>query len=203
MPDRDLVRKTKIEIFKAVLALDPKAPVVGELAESLLEDRQYEEALRVAREGITFHPDLLSCRVVLAESLEALGRTDEAREALESARRKADQVHRSLDRLAGLETRMAERPERGGADSDEPPVELPSPTLAELYLRQGDQEAAIRVLRQVLAKDPENLSARQKLEALTGEAEAAPEDDAGRIRFLAALERWLAASRARAADSTI
>ena len=199
MPDRDLVRKTKIEIFKAVLALDPRAPVAGELAEALLEDRQYQEALRVAREGITFHPDLLSCRVVLAEALEALDRGEEAREALESARRKADQVHHSLTRLADLESRMAGRPEEAQSGEEAAPVDLPSSTLAELYLRQGDKASAIRVLRQLLAKDPENLSVKERLAALTGEGAPPATGTGGGARMLAALERWLAASRARAA----
>ena len=199
MPDRDLVRKTKIEILKAVLELDPKAPVIGELAESLFEDGRYEEAVQASREGIAFHPDMLVCRVILAESLEALGQTEEAATAVESAQQKAGQVNQSLARLARLEAKLkGAAPAEPPAEDEAAPVDLPSATLAELYLRQGDKASAIRVFRQLLVRDPDNPSLKEKLQALTGGQEA-PGDAGGKKQLLNILERWLAASRARAA----
>lgn len=203
MPDKDIVRKTKIEILKAVLELDPKAPVVGELAESLFEDGRYEEAAQVCREGIAFHPDLLNCRVVLAESLEALGRMDEAAIAVESARKKAVQVNQSLARLARLETKLSRTGTDGDTREETPPVDLPSSTLAELYLRQGDKAAAVRVFRQILDRDPGNKIIKNKLDSLSGESDSPLEGPGGKRRLLSILERWLAAGRARTAESFI
>ena len=200
MPDRDIVRKTKIEILKAVLNLDPKAPVIGELSEALFEDGLYEETVQVCREGIAFHPDMLICRVVLAEALEALGRREEARIAIESARRKADQASNSLARLAGLEARLNASGSEGDAAEGSPPVDLPSTTLAELYLRQGDKQAAARVYRQLLAQDPGDTALKAKLDSISAAAPDAPSGSSkGKRILLSALERWLAASRVRAA----
>ncbi len=203
MPDRDLVRKTKIEILKAVLELDPKAPVIGELAESLFEDGQYEEAVQVSREGIAFHPDLLACRVVLAESLEALGLTEEAAIAVESAQKKADQVNQSLARLARLAAKLKEKGPEPADGEEASPVDLPSATLAEIYLRQGDKVSAVKVFRRLLAKDPQNTALRGRLDALTGEPEPPEETGGGKRQLLNILERWLAASRARTAAQSI
>ncbi len=201
MPDRDLVRKTKIEIFRAVLELDPKAPVVGELAEALLEDGRFEEAARTAREGITFHPDMLTCRVVLAEALEGLGRKDEARTAADSARVKADQANSSLIRLARLEKKLTSVHADEDTSEGPSPVDIPSPTLAALYLRQGDKEAAVRVYRRLLDQDPDNQAIRDKLNSILDRTEVPPKTADGKTRLLGVLERWLAASRLRTAGS--
>lgn len=68
-----------------------------------------------------------------------------------------------------------------------------SSTLAELYLRQGLQERAVEVYRQVLAEDPGNEKARARLAALEAPAGAG-----------AALERQDAvASRRRVIERTI
>lgn len=42
--------------------------------------------------------------------------------------------------------------------------QLASPTLAELYYKQGDTRKAIEVLRQVLENQPGNMDARRKLQ---------------------------------------
>jgi tetratricopeptide (TPR) repeat protein len=205
MSDTDLVRKTKIEIFRAVLKLDPKAPVVGELAEALHDDGQFEEAVEACREGITFHPDLLICRAIMAESLEALGRRDEAVTVIESTRDKAAQAKNGLHRLARLEERLTTGEVLGEAvretSEEPPPVDLPSSTLAELYLRQGDRDAAVQVYQRMLDQDPDDPVTRDRLDAILGKVEALPDESGGKRKLLQALERWLDASRLRAAGS--
>jgi len=47
--------------------------------------------------------------------------------------------------------------------------EIVSATLAELYLRQGFPDKALDVYRQLVARDPSNSEARQRLEELTSE----------------------------------
>jgi|GEM_PF-1913774 tetratricopeptide (TPR) repeat protein len=42
--------------------------------------------------------------------------------------------------------------------------QLSSPTLAELYYKQGDRKKAIEVLRQALKNQPGNMDARRKLQ---------------------------------------
>jgi hypothetical protein len=46
-----------------------------------------------------------------------------------------------------------------GIDQDE----LASPTVAELYYRQGDIDRAIRVMKESLVAHPENLKSRERL----------------------------------------
>lgn len=49
-----------------------------------------------------------------------------------------------------------------------PPRALPTPTLAELHVRQGDVQGAIGVYRDVLASDPSNAPAAARLRELAG-----------------------------------
>jgi tetratricopeptide (TPR) repeat protein len=85
--------------------------------------------------------------------------------------------------------------------SDAPPFS--SSTLAELYLRQGLQERAVEVYRQVLAGDPGNERARVRLAALeTAPSGSGPVDEvAARRRVLertiAGLEAMLVSVRRR------
>lgn len=204
--DPDLVRKTKIEIFQAVVALDPKAPVFPELAEALIEDGQPDEAIVVCRRGLVYHPDLLAGRVALVEALERAGRAEEAKEALGEAKKQADVACFGLDRLADLEERLdklkktarsmaQESAEDGfppGGEVEEAPVELPSSTLAYLYLRQGESKAAIRVYERLMEKEPDNEVIRSKLEALRAAA-----NNAGPKKLLGVLEKWRAVARKR------
>jgi tetratricopeptide (TPR) repeat protein len=84
---------------------------------------------------------------------------------------------------------------------------LSSSTLAELYLRQGLQEQAVEVYRQVLAEDPGNARARARLAEIAAPAPAVRTPDpvldprAARRRSLertiAGLEALLAALRRR------
>jgi len=208
MADQELVRKTKIEIFRAVLALDAKAPIFIELAESLLEDGRPGEAVTICERGLVHNPGLLAGRVLLAEALEAAGRQAEARSALASAHSQAAQTSAILDRMTRLEERLRgeekearqepefpELAQEAGPEGEaEPPVEMPSPTLAYLYLRQGAPRAAARVYKQLLAKDPDNEQIKAKLEALAGQLSGE-----GPRRTLAALERWLGLVQARIA----
>jgi tetratricopeptide (TPR) repeat protein len=91
------------------------------------------------------------------------------------------------------------------AAGDEPPPEphqgaaaVPTPTLAELYLKQGLLEQAIDVYRQVVAAEPANERARGRLVDLVASA-TAPDSRAARRRALertiAGLEALLAAVR--------
>jgi hypothetical protein len=91
------------------------------------------------------------------------------------------------------------------AVGDEPPPEphqgaaaVPTPTLAELYLKQGLLEQAIDVYRQVVAAEPANERARGRLVDLVASA-TAPDSRAARRRALertiAGLEALLAAVR--------
>jgi tetratricopeptide (TPR) repeat protein len=92
------------------------------------------------------------------------------------------------------------------SDAGQGAAPFSSSTLAELYLRQGLQERAAEVFRQVLAEDPRNERARAGLASLEGHgagsgAPAAPAGGAGRRevlqRQIAGLEAMLGSVRRR------
>jgi tetratricopeptide (TPR) repeat protein len=80
----------------------------------------------------------------------------------------------------------ASGPSEGGESPGAAP--FPSPTLAELYLRQGVVDRAVEVYRQVLAEAPENDKARSRLAEIEGAPLASEARDARRK----ALERTIA-----------
>jgi len=206
MVSQELVLKTKIEIFRAVLALDPRALVFAELADALIAAGQPEEAVQVCRRGLGFHPGDIAGRASLVEALLALNQPQAAARALAEAQRQMAQASQGQPRLAELEARLkvisspdrveeaaAAEPEPAEAAGDQAPgLELATPTLADLYLRQGHAEEAIQVYRRMLARDPTNRAIRAKLKAL-----GAPPADRAKAKLLEILLKWREAVRSR------
>jgi tetratricopeptide (TPR) repeat protein len=85
-------------------------------------------------------------------------------------------------RPGGAASGPSEAGQSGGASP------FPSPTLAELYLRQGVVDRAVEVYRQVLAETPENDRARSRL----AEIESGPPGADARDARRKALERTIA-----------
>ncbi len=146
MADPGLVLKTKIEIFRTVLELDPQAPVFVELAQALIEDGRPGEAVEVCRRGVAHHPDMLAGRVALIEALMADGRLEEAREAFSSAQREAERTTEYLGRLDDLGWQLsmdkAPIPEPAQADDLPEPDDLPDlPDLDALAELEAELEA--------------------------------------------------------------
>lgn len=170
MTDPDLVIKTKIEIFRSVLELDPQAPVFVELSRALVEVGRAGEAVEVCRRGVAHHPELLAGRVALVEALIADDRLDEAAEALTSARREADATRDELGRLDDLSHRLA------------PPEERPTPIEAETAdpsPADGDDEEIIDELIELIDQE----EAEEGLAGLGAGLATAESDDDG-IMFL-------------------
>ncbi|GAB6062615.1 tetratricopeptide repeat protein [Deferrisoma palaeochoriense] len=132
------------------------------------------------REGPVF-------RIQEARFLGLLGRADEAREVLAGL----GELPRGLALL-----RDAVAAELGEAKprTEEPEPEaapIASKTLAEIYARQGDVDGAVAMYREVLARNPDDVEARERLRELLGR-EARPAE-AG---LAARLEAWLGRVRA-------
>lgn len=79
----------------------------------------------------------------------------------------------------------------GGVPGPGEAAPLPTPTLAELYWRQGLSERALEVYRQVVAEDAGNDRARARLAELEADAAAAALVREERARRRAALERTI------------
>jgi tetratricopeptide (TPR) repeat protein len=78
--------------------------------------------------------------------------------------------------------------------------EIATPTLAEVYVNQGQINAAIIIYERVLAQNPNDEASRQRLEALKSEMNAEKPDKSEEVdgrrekkkKLLAILEAWLA-----------
>jgi tetratricopeptide (TPR) repeat protein len=66
-----------LELRRRVLA-DPASIAFAQLAEECRRAGDNDQAVRICRAGLNFHPDYLSARVTLGRALSELGRLDEA-----------------------------------------------------------------------------------------------------------------------------
>lgn len=79
----------RLEELRRRVARDPASIAFAQLAEEYRRAGDCEEAIRIARAGLTRHPDYVSARVTLGRALFEWGRHDEARLELERASRQA------------------------------------------------------------------------------------------------------------------
>jgi adenylate cyclase len=81
--------KEGLAALKTCIRLDPRAPTLvlrlGQVALALYFCREYAAAVEAARQAIRSFPDRLGFYRVLAAALGQMGRTTEAKEALEKA----------------------------------------------------------------------------------------------------------------------
>ncbi len=140
------------------------------------------------------------------------GRVEEASSALKKYMAHCPGDHEALEMLDGLE-----KPGRD-AQVDTVPAsheaipqetepgkifpEMATRTLAEIYVTQGQQQAAIETYRELLARDPGDQKARERLQELEGGMdleelmwEPVSEERVGKERMISVLERWLAEIR--------
>jgi tetratricopeptide (TPR) repeat protein len=86
--------------------------------------------------------------------------------------------------------------------------EMATHTLAEIYVTQGQHQAAMETYQELLARDPEDQKARERLQELEGGMdleELMPEpvsgESLGKEKMISVLEGWLAGIRTYGANS--
>jgi len=92
-----------IQRFEEMLRIDPSSRVFELLAEELCSRGLWAEAVRVCRQGLTFHPDHIRGRVLLGWALKESGQLNEAEKVLIAAEmdiRKNAMVFKLLARIA-------------------------------------------------------------------------------------------------------
>ncbi len=157
------------------------------LAPLWIEPLPPEEALEElrGREGAVF-------RIQEARFLGMLGRSREARAVLEGLGGPLPPGLAVLRRAVAAELgdEVAEAQEEACDEAEEPP--MASKTLAEIHARQGDVEGAVAIYREVLARDPDDVEARERLRQLLGTAEEPPPSGAaGRLaEWLERVRAW-------------
>lgn len=141
-----------IEKYSEILAQDPDSRVFAILAEAYRKSGNFQEAIKVAREGLEKHPHYMSGRVALARAYFDGDQIEEARQEFEKVV------------SAAPENLMAHR------------------HLAEIYMNQGRLSDAAKSLKMIVLLDPNDEGAKEKLnslappeEDLSEPAEEAPE----------------------------
>jgi tetratricopeptide (TPR) repeat protein len=153
------------------------------------------------------HPDVEHERAAAAEAEAAARAEEEARlqaEAEEAARAEAEAAAKAEEEAA------AEAEEAAHAPSDEDDVAadrrhelshgvpLPTMTLANLALEQGDRPLAMATLESLIERDPSHATAIDLLDRLRGEERAVADEKLRAVRAtakIAALQGWLDAVR--------
>lgn len=153
---------SRLDDLRRRVQKDPASIAFAQLAEELRREGLCDEAVAVARAGLTRHPTYLSAHVTLGRALLHLNQFDEARSELERVLQGAPQ------NLAAL---------RG---------------LADLHRRRQDLPAALRYYQAALAlapNDPDLERAVSDLRPQVPDERAAAAERAART--VATLERWL------------
>jgi len=115
-----------------------------------------------------------------------LSRHDDAREVLSEVQGASPGLQEVRDEFLSALAATVEEPE---AQGDEGEPALVSRTLAELHARQGDVEAAVEIYRGIVAQDPEDRGARQRLRELLG-AEQPQRPEEALATWLGRVRRW-------------
>jgi tetratricopeptide (TPR) repeat protein len=128
--------QSDIDRYRRLLEKDPDSRVFAPLAEACRKEGRLQEALEIAREGVSRHPTYASGRVALARVLLALEDFVEAAGELESAIEAA------------------------------PDNALAFRLLGEAKGRLGDREGSFEAYARALALNPEDEEARREIEGL-------------------------------------
>jgi tetratricopeptide (TPR) repeat protein len=167
------------------------------LAESYLETSQIASAETELNKIVGFISDLANVYKLQAEIYGKHERNKEAIEALkiylayhprdEDARRLYDE----------LQPPAEEAVTTFGESVEEVTPEIATPTLAEIYYKQGEIQKAIDTYRTLIELNPEDTHLRERLEALETYPEETPDEQgtqdahvAGVQRTIAILESW-------------
>lgn len=161
--------------FQKLSALMAKVVLPGrELAHSLIHIHRHEEAIKILQQYLTFHPEDEAAARLLQQSL-------------------------ALASKGIQETKGAEKVSFKEGDGAPMPEGFATPTMAELYLQQGQRDQAIRIYQKIVELHPEDRDSRKRLQDLIVPDEETRESSvfAEKLQasptrtMIAALEDWL------------
>jgi tetratricopeptide (TPR) repeat protein len=129
------VVNSRIEELRRRIQKDPASIAFAQLAEEHRRAGQFEDAVRVSRDGLTQHPAYLSARITLGRSLLEMGRYDEAVSEFEYVLKAAPDNLTATRELADIKQRRGARAlqvEVAPALVPESPPPVIDPVIAEL-----------------------------------------------------------------------
>ena len=125
----------RIEELRRRVQKDPASIAFAQLAEEHRRAGQFEDAVRVCRDGLAQHPAYLSARITLGRALLEMGRYDEAVSEFEYVLKAAPDNLTATRELADIKQRRSARAtqvEVKPADVPEPSPPVIDPVIAEL-----------------------------------------------------------------------
>lgn len=158
---------------------DPSSIVFAPIAEFLLMYGMVDQALKVCREGIRRHPDLVSGRIVMAKIHLKRENWEEAEGELRRVLSIVPHNQTARAMMDGIDAKRIAEGEalRGGMERTLFPVESivdhtgdeswQTLTMADIFTKQGHSDKARRIYLSILADDPNNEAARRGIESLS------------------------------------
>jgi tetratricopeptide (TPR) repeat protein len=180
------VAPPRIEELQRRVDEDPASTAFADLAEEYRSGGNLHGAVRVAREGLAHHPDLVPARMTLARALVELGELDAAQAEFESV------IHAAPDNLTahfGLEDVQRRRGKVAAADPAVDPVML-------------EFQKALEVLDQVTIPEAPDVELDGPTRAVP-RAAAAAAAPAARVPDMTPIDGSAAAEPANLADAAL
>jgi tetratricopeptide (TPR) repeat protein len=142
--------------------------------------REAEKILRELNHILPGWPQVCEC---LGDVLRKMGMAGEAMDYYKSTLTLDPQMaERIAEKIAAIEAGR----EDDETETDEVSADFQTVTLADMYLRQGDEKKAISVLKKILERDPENREAQKRLKVSDF-----LRDDNPKTEVVSELDRWL------------
>jgi predicted Zn-dependent protease len=158
---------------------DPYSIVFAPIADYFLMYGMVDDAMKVCREGLKRHPNLVSGRIVMAKVHLKRGNWDEAEAELTAVLSIVPDNQTAREMLATID---GERKAEGAvfkeaAERVQTHAERDAPkqaedeswqtvTMADIFARQGHNEKARKIYLSVLSREPHNEAARRGIELL-------------------------------------
>lgn len=153
--------------YYEILQRNPSSVVFAPLAEVLNLHKCYEEAITVCKKGLEHNPEMVSGRVALSRAYVGVKNYNRAKEEALKVLAKMPNHPESLEIIRfvnGEDGRFF--PTTLNPEEDERWNTL---TMAEIFLDQNNFSGAEKILKNILAKDPDNKRAKDGLSRIRGE----------------------------------
>lgn len=156
---------------------DPSSIVFAPIADFFLMYGMVDEAMKVCREGLNRHPELVSGRIVMAKVHLKRDNWDEAEAELRAVLSIVPENQCAFTMLASIEERRRAESEAQKAVVEQtqaaPQAQDRSQdeswqtvTMADIFARQGHSDKARKIYERVLSRDPQNEAARRGIASL-------------------------------------
>lgn len=124
-----MTEHSRIDELRRRVEKDPSSIAFAQLAEEYRRSGDFQQAVKVCRDGLARHPGYLSAQVTLGRALMELGEYDDAHTELEAVLQVAPDNLAAIRALADIHQRRGDAPERVAAPKPEPRRE-PEPEVA-------------------------------------------------------------------------